>query len=454
MSKKKKGKIVQLRPSPQSPENYIKTQARNLPVYECLVNNDWQEMGIANIIVARRHTTGNVTFGIYLVDLYCLGLKDTFYQFNVDEREYEELPHRHGKWEKCEYSLAHNIIYGAIAFAEDYGFEPAKEFKVSQYILEEDNENVELIELEFGKDGIPFYMHGPNDNKTTTAHIKATLNRTAGQGNFVFLQSIDSDDDLDQFEDYEDSEDTDDEDEIEEEIDQRDKAIEAIKHANRIYDEVVRTAPAKKKLQKSTIGAKYRITKNSVENEYRRFDYPEQELHYNQLLDLFYEGKFEAAIEEALKAVSHYPDKAPFYNLLQMAYLRNDETEKSDAIIFEMYQKFPGYLFAFVNYANLLMLDDDRFQELDELLDGKWDLNELYPKRNVFSEHEAAIYHATMCRYFMLKNDIDSADLYMDFILKNKLQFIGEQTLTTSVMWEMSEVKLEKIESKMSENNV
>src|SRR3569833_2261026 len=118
-----------------------------------------------------------------------------------------------------------------------------------------------------------------------------------------------------------------------------------------------------------------------------------------------------------------------------------------------MYQKYPGYLFAFVNNAKLLMLDDDRFEELDELLVVKWDLNELYPKRYVFSEHEAAIYHATMCRYFMLKNDLVSADLYMDFILKNKLQFIGEQTLTTSVMWEMSEVKLEKIESKMSENN-
>ena len=46
---------------------------------------------MANIIIARKHSNDNLTFGIYLVDLLCLGVKDSFYGFNIPEQEYREL---------------------------------------------------------------------------------------------------------------------------------------------------------------------------------------------------------------------------------------------------------------------------------------------------------------------------------------------------------------------------
>ena len=45
----KKNKVVQM----QSPENYIRTRARNLEIFECLYDNDWKESGVVNIVVAQ-----------------------------------------------------------------------------------------------------------------------------------------------------------------------------------------------------------------------------------------------------------------------------------------------------------------------------------------------------------------------------------------------------------------
>src|ERR1700743_1386339 len=102
MSKKKKAKVVQLNQQRQSPESYIKNQARQLPIVETFISKDWQENGICNIAVARGHKNGNYTVGIYLVDLFCLGLKDATYEFNLSPSDYRYLKNNSGDNEVCD----------------------------------------------------------------------------------------------------------------------------------------------------------------------------------------------------------------------------------------------------------------------------------------------------------------------------------------------------------------
>lgn len=56
-----------------SPENYIRQKARSLPIYECWITSNWKNSGLASICISRIHSNGNLTLGMYLVDLYCLG---------------------------------------------------------------------------------------------------------------------------------------------------------------------------------------------------------------------------------------------------------------------------------------------------------------------------------------------------------------------------------------------
>ena len=116
-------------------------------------------------------------------------------------------------------------------------------------------------------------------------------------------------------------------------------------------------------------------------------------------------------------------------------------------MIVEMYERFPGYLFALCNYIGLLLINDN-IDEATAIIDGRADLNELYSDRKQFSEHEAAIFYATMCLYFVVKDDIDSADLYMDAILENNLQDVQGQSIVYAAMMKVGETKMEKVKNR------
>ena len=64
-------------------------KSRELPIYECLINAPWRENGLATILLSRRQPDGYVLYGVYLVDILCLGLKNTFCDEDVSVRVYE-----------------------------------------------------------------------------------------------------------------------------------------------------------------------------------------------------------------------------------------------------------------------------------------------------------------------------------------------------------------------------
>ncbi len=204
MAKRKKGKVIKM----TTPENYIRQRARTLPIHECLVNSNWEKDGLASIIVARKHSSGNFTLGLYLVDLNCLGVKDAQYFFNIYPSEYKEmLEHRLEGADMTEvsYELVHNIVYAGVEFAEDYGFKPHKDFSVAQYILEEDSEDIEFLEISCGLNGKPFYVRGPLESDVKASRIIAQLEKTAGPGNYGFADKLpdeawDDEEDVDSFE--------------------------------------------------------------------------------------------------------------------------------------------------------------------------------------------------------------------------------------------------------------
>lgn len=190
MAKKKKGKVIQM----LSPENYIRQKARTLPVHECLINSGWKESGLANITVTRRHTNNNFTVGLYLVDLNCLGIKDTHYFFNISPLEYKNFIDNTNEGinvGKAGYALVHNIIFASLEYAEEYGFKPHKDFALTKYILEEDTEDIELIDIECGENGRPLYVRSPNDSEWQAKSIIDQLQRTAGPGNYNFIDTLD-----------------------------------------------------------------------------------------------------------------------------------------------------------------------------------------------------------------------------------------------------------------------
>ncbi|SCD18969.1 hypothetical protein PSM36_0133 [Proteiniphilum saccharofermentans] len=180
--------------SPQilSPENYIRQRARNLPIYKCFVNEDWEDAGIAHVTIARKHINGNITYCSYLVDLKCLGIKDTLYEFNIPEYEFDEYKRKLDtglNMVESDYGLVHNIIHAGWEYAEDIGFEPHKDFlSTTQYMLEEDSDDIPLIEIACGgENGKPLFVQGPLEDDTIANTIINSLKKRLGAGHFDYL---------------------------------------------------------------------------------------------------------------------------------------------------------------------------------------------------------------------------------------------------------------------------
>ncbi len=160
---KKKKQIQQSQPI--SPKKYIMQKGRSLPIDSCWILEDWEKVGETPVIVARRHASGKFTIGLYLIDTFCVGLKDSFYHFNIDSQEYDDLLDKMDikrELVQVSYNEAHNLIFGAIAFAEEAGIKPCPEFALTQYLLEEDTEDIPLIEYDFGKNGKHFLITKSN----------------------------------------------------------------------------------------------------------------------------------------------------------------------------------------------------------------------------------------------------------------------------------------------------
>jgi hypothetical protein len=189
------GSVKNLFPAPQT---YLRQgRARKLPILECWISEDYELSKQPTVIVVRQHVNGKVTFGSFLIDMLCRGVIHCLAEVNVDYEVVENFKiffEKVGqKFKKVDYVFAHNMIYGAYEFALDIGLKPDKDFEWVKYVLEEDDENVELLDIEFGKDGMPLVIASTEEPMEDVIKI---LNNTLGPENF----NVEYDDDWDDLE--------------------------------------------------------------------------------------------------------------------------------------------------------------------------------------------------------------------------------------------------------------
>ena len=133
-------------------------------VEECLINKDWKQSGLATIIVIRKNReTGQFSFVSFLVDVFCLGLKNALFQIGVDAGTVVDYIAIYPQsFTEIEYEECRGIVLGAIDYAKNLGFEPHDDWEKVKGFIEYDRPY--MTNHEFGKNGKPFYIEGPDDN--------------------------------------------------------------------------------------------------------------------------------------------------------------------------------------------------------------------------------------------------------------------------------------------------
>ncbi len=138
------------------------------PVYDCYIGKEWQEVGKTMVIIVRTMPTKLFFASFFLVDAFCLGVKDTYLKINLNKEDIEFLKDNIdasgcGGVISISYSDARSIIFGAVDYAQSLGFDPYQDWQKTKYTL--DLEASYDDKFEFGYKGKPFYVMGPYDPK-------------------------------------------------------------------------------------------------------------------------------------------------------------------------------------------------------------------------------------------------------------------------------------------------
>jgi hypothetical protein len=168
-----------------SDKKYIMAKARSLPIKACYIGKDYQEKGITNALIIRQEPGGKFTMGFFLVDLFCLGIKDAHSLCHYSQDEVKEMLKRafeESEMEQMEVDpvFFHNLVYGSIDYAEELGIKPHKDFALAEYILDPNMVDDGIDDIEFGSEGRPLYVPGTLENPAKVLHA---LRKHAGAEN-------------------------------------------------------------------------------------------------------------------------------------------------------------------------------------------------------------------------------------------------------------------------------
>jgi hypothetical protein len=167
-------------------------RAYTLPLLGCWMPSDWEspQEGLVQVVIAREQPDGRVAYASYLVDVYCLGVKDAHHDLNLPANRFQSILELRSQIQplvEAPVEGAHQLIYQSIEYAARWGFKPHPDFAKASLFLSPRGTYPESYDLTFGREGKPFFVQGPHDNPGA---IIAQLERTAGPGNFHFVMAL------------------------------------------------------------------------------------------------------------------------------------------------------------------------------------------------------------------------------------------------------------------------
>jgi len=153
---------------------------------------DGSTEGLVCVMVARRGRPQRLSVCGYLLDTFCLGVKNALGPRQMNERDLPSFQDLFfGDIEAgrppldIPLDLARHLVFGSVDYARTLGFEPHPDFAAAAGQL---GEWAERSAITFGRDGTPLYVSGPNDNPRA---VLRTLQQSVGAGNFHYVTHLD-----------------------------------------------------------------------------------------------------------------------------------------------------------------------------------------------------------------------------------------------------------------------
>ena len=158
------------------------------PVLHCWVSSTRTAEGMRTVLLSRQLSGGNIAFAVFLVDLWCLGVKNAMGNV-LSKGEYNAFLSRfRDRMEMVTTAPedARKLVEGAVQYARDLGLEPHADYHRTKPIFGDIDTSQATREFTFGQDGKPHFFAGPHDSPERCRQIIAILQQRCGPDGFHY----------------------------------------------------------------------------------------------------------------------------------------------------------------------------------------------------------------------------------------------------------------------------
>ena len=163
-------------------------RAAQAPIRHCLLTESLFEIGMGTLVLARGATPYHIAFGWFLIDVYCLGIKDVM--FKSVERDvfemYVDSMDAGSPIVSVDPSYARKLLRDLAAWSQSIGFAPHRDFAAVERMFGDVSADTSDAVFRFGRDGKPVYIPGPNDNALLIRRRIEQLQKYLGDNGFGF----------------------------------------------------------------------------------------------------------------------------------------------------------------------------------------------------------------------------------------------------------------------------
>jgi hypothetical protein len=366
-SAKRKTQLINKRSKLRS-DSYPAARAARFPIHDCLIPDNLFEFGIGTVILSRSLPNGELALTMFLVDVFCLGIKDAFYRI-LSQREYELYVDQiagNTDLESVHPSCLRKLVEGAVQYARELGFAPHSDYGRAAKLFGDIDAAACPVRYTFGKNGKPVYISGTHESPAQSRRILETLARRLGPDEFHFATVTGST-----------GEDT---------------ALETL-DSDRIelFNYEITTEP----LKDSAVARLPEPVKNQL-----------QTFHNGGLFQ-----RPKEAIATVQQLIEQYPDVPQLYNHLYNAYRVLGDRTNAERVLKETLQQFPDYLFGRIAYASECLQRGEP-DKVPAIFEEKYELKLLYPDRTCFHISEVVGFYSIMAWYFHEQGERSRAEVY------------------------------------------
>lgn len=171
--------------------------ASRWPVVQARVSASLWNQGIGYVVLVRRGPGGLTAMGMFLLDVYCLGVKDIVARVAPDHAIAAALARMSDngcRWTEVSPEHVRKLVEAAMGYALSLGLAPHRDCAATMSIFGDLDSSQCATEFTFGFDGQPHFIAGPYDRQARVVEVLNTLRRTCGPDGFHYTVPIDSSD--------------------------------------------------------------------------------------------------------------------------------------------------------------------------------------------------------------------------------------------------------------------